>query len=233
MFGINSLDIVVAIIFITCIMIGMIRGFLRTAFSFVSILVSFYIARAIYQPVSAFLRENTPIYELLKAQIILTLRIHTHVERYIQQGEGVVIDRLPLPQVVLERLAQNNTPATRLMMGVTTLEEYIGSFLAIMCVNIIALVLVYVIAIYLTGLIDRALRIASRLPILWMLDSLGGFIVGALIGSFAVWAVVTLYLTLGVNVGLFNARVFNDSFVGQFLYEHGFLLTRFIYSGRA
>jgi len=210
-------------------MIGLIRGFLRTAFSFVSILVSFYIAWAIYQPISAFLRESTPIYELLKAQIISALRIQMHVERYIQQGEEVVIDRLPLPQVVLERLAQNNTPMTRMMMGVTTLEEYIGSFLAVMCVNIIALVLVYVSAIYLTSVIDKALRIASRLPILWMLDSLGGFVVGALIGSFAVWALMTLYITLGVNVGLFNARVFNNSFVGQLLYENGFLLTRFIY----
>jgi len=228
MIGFNVLDIVTVIVFVSCLVIGIGKGFLRMTFSFVSILVSLYIARAIHQPISVFLRESTPIYEALKAQIILRLGIQEVIESYIHQGESVVLSRLSLPQVVIDRLAENNTPLIRMMMGVTTLEDYIGSFLTNMSINIISLVLVFVAAIILTNLIANVLELISRLPVIRTFDRLGGFLVGALVGSFAVWAIVTLYITLFASMGWFDWEVFNGSYAGQFLYEHGFLVLRFI-----
>ena len=228
LFGFSILDIIAVIVFLFSVMIGAGKGFLRMTFSFVRILISFWIAWTIYQPIALFLRANTPIYEALKERIISSLRIYEAVENYIHQGEGAVLSSLPLPQMVLDRLAENNTAVMRMMMGVTTLEDYIGSFLAIMCINIIAVVLVFIVAIILTNLLANVLQLISRLPVIRTFDRLGGFLVGALIGGFAVWAVVTLYITLFASMGWFDWDVFSSSYAGQFLYEHGFLMTRFI-----
>ena len=227
-FGFSVLDIAVAIVFLLSVIIGAGKGFLRMTFSFVRILISYWIAWTIYQPVSLFLRESTPIYELLKAQIISSLSVYEVIENYIHQGENAVLSSLPLPQMILDRLAENNTAVVRMMMGVTTLEEYIGSFLAVMCINIIAMVLVFIVAIILTNLVANVLQLISRLPVIRTFDRLGGFLVGAIIGGFAVWAVVTLYITLFASMGWFDWEVFSGSYAGQFLYEHGFLMTRFI-----
>jgi len=228
MLGFNVLDIATVIVFVLCLMIGVGKGFLRMTFSFVSIIVSLYIARAIYQPISLFLRESTPIYEALKVQIILRLGIQEAIESYIHQGEGAVLSSLPLPQIVIDRLAENNTQVVRMMMGVTTFEGYIGSFLASMSINIISLILVFVATIILTNLLANVLKIISRLPVIRTFDRLGGFLVGTLVGSFAVWAMVTLYITLFASMGWFDWEVFSGSYAGQFLYEHGFLVMRFI-----
>ena len=226
--GYSILDIVAAMVFLLSVLIGAGKGFLRMTFSFVRILISCWIAWAIYQPVSMFLRESTPIYEFLKERIVLSLNVYEAIENYIHQGESAVLSSLPLPQMILERLAENNTARVRMMMGVTTLEDYIGSFLAVMSINIIAVVLVFIVTIIVTNLLANVLQLISRLPVIRTFDRLGGFLVGALIGGFSVWAVVTLYSTLFANIGWFDWEVFNSSYVAQFLYEYGFLMTRFI-----
>jgi len=224
MFGFNVLDIIAMLVFSFCLVWGVNRGFLRMTFSFVSILVSFYIARALYQPVSAFLKGSTPAYDILKTQIITALGLQEIIENYIQQGETAVLYHLPLPQVVLERLLENNTPSMRIMLGAVTLEDYIGSFLAGIGLNILALLLVFILAIILTNFIARVLRVISKLPIIRSFDRAGGALVGAVIGFLAVWTLVTLYLTLFVGLSQSDGEIFNNSVVGQFLYTRGLLL---------
>jgi len=229
MLGFNLLDIVAVLAFAFFFFRGANKGFLRMTFSFVSILISLYITRLIYQPVSAFLRDSTPIYELLKTRIISVLGLGELIENYIAQGETAVLNNLPLPQILLRQLSENNTSAMWMTLGVTTLEEYVGSFLAGLCINIIALILVFVVAITLTNIIAGVLDIISKLPIIRTFDKLGGLLIGALIGLFAVWCVVTLYLTLFINLSFSDGSTFNTSIVGQYLYTHGLLLRGFIY----
>ena len=224
MFGFNILDILALIVFGFCLMLGIKKGFLRMTFSFISILVSFYIASRLYQPVSDFLKDNTPLYETLKERIISGLGLHEVITSHIQQGEAAVLSNLPLPQVLLERLYENNTPSVRLALGVTTLEDYIGSFLASLCIAIIAVILVFVAAILLTNLIASILKVISKLPIIRGFDKIGGALVGTVIGFFAVWTLITLYITLFVGITASDVAVFNSSQVAQFLYTHGLLL---------
>ena len=232
MFGFNIIDIIALIILSGCIMIGAGKGFLRMTFGFLSIIVSFYIARALYRLVGAFLRESTHIYEFLKARIISALGLQEIIENYIQQGEAAVLERLPLPQIVLNMLSENNVPSVRMMPGAVTLEGYIGSFLANICIDIISIVLVFVLAIVLTKFIAGALSIISRLPIIRSFDKVGGVLIGALLGFFVVWALVTLYLTLFVGLSSADGEIFNNSFTGQFLYNRGLLLRGLIYTYR-
>ena len=230
MLGFNILDIIALIIFIACLMLGIRRGFLRMTFSFFSIIISFYIARALYRPVAAFLRTSTPIYEFLKTRVVSALGLQDIIESYAAQGETVIIYRLPLPQVMLDILFESNGPSARIMPGAVALEDYIGSSLAGICINILAIVLVFILAIMLTGFVARALRIIARLPIIRGFDRLGGVLIGALIGSFAVWTFVTLYLVFFVGMGSADGEVFNNSFVGQLLYNRGLLLRGWVYT---
>ena len=224
----NILDLIALIIFAACIMLGIRRGFLRMTFSFLSIIVSFYIARALYRPVAAVLRTSTPIYDFLRTQIVSALGLQDIIEYYAAQGEAVVMYRLPLPQVILDILFYNNGYSARIVPGAVALEDYIGSTLAIMCINILAIILVFILAITLTDFIARALRIISRLPVIRGFDKVGGVLIGALIGAFAVWTLVTLYLVFFVGMGSADGEMFSNSFVGQLLYNQGLLLRGWI-----
>jgi len=227
MFGFNIIDIIAFAIFIFCFMLGIRRGFLRMTFSFLSLLISIYIAWRIHPVVSAFLRDITSLHEALQARIISALGLNEIIENYIQQGEAAVIYHLPLPGALREQLLENNTPIVHRLLGAITLEEYIGSFLAGIALNIIAAVIVFVLAIILTNLISSVLRIISRLPIIRTFDKAGGALAGILIGFIGIWIFVTLYLALFVGFSPSDGEVFNTSLVGQFLYDHDLLLRGF------
>jgi len=220
----NILDILALIVFSFCVFRGIRKGLFRMAFSLLSIMIALYIARILYPHVGSLLREHTGIYEAARAHIISTLRLRDIIERYIQQGETVVLSHLPLPGIILDMLIENNTLSIRQSLGVTTLEGFIGSFLANIFMNILSAIIVFILVLVIMRFIGSTLDIIARLPFIKSFNKLGGAVTGAFVGFVAIWILVTLYLFFFVGISPLNEEIFNNSFVGQFLYDSGLLL---------
>jgi len=193
-------------------------------FGLVSIIIALYIAHRLYPYVGTLLREHTGIYEFIKAHIISTLGLGDIIENYVAQGEAAIVSSLPLPEAILNMLTQNNIPSVRQMLGAHTLEDYIGSFLANIFMNILSAATVFILVIVIMRLIGSAIDIIARLPIIRSFNKLGGALTGALMGCIAIWILVTLYLFFFVGINPSNEGIFNSSLVGQFLYDQGLLL---------
>lgn len=223
MFDFNILDAVAFFIFLLCLFIGIRKGFLQMTFGFFSLMISVYAARVLYLPVSLFVRESTGLYEVLKGRIISAMGLSYIIEGYIDQGEEIILSRLPLPGVLIDTLAENNIPAVRQALQALTIEDYIGSFLALMGLNIISAAIVFILIMLMMYLAGSVIRLIVKLPVIRTFDKAGGAIAGALIGATAVWIIVTVYLSLFAWVSP-PGDVFGTSLLVQFLYERGLLL---------
>ena len=220
----NILDILALIVFSLCVLRGIRRGFLRMTFGLLSLLIALYLALSLYPYIGTLLREHTEVYDALKTHTISALGLGDIIENYVAQGEAAILSRLPLPAAILSMLADNNIPSVHQMLGVATLEDYVGSFIANILVNIISAAIVFILVILIMRTISSALRIIARLPVIRSFDKLGGAAAGALMGLVAVWILITLYLFFFAGVNPANEEIFNNSTVGQFLYDRGLLL---------
>jgi len=216
----NLLDVIAIVVFLICLAMGIRRGFLQMTFSFLSVLIAIFTARGLYAHVSLFLRENTGIYEALKDRIISALGLSDIIENYIQQGEEAILSRLPLSSILIDKLNENNIPSVRSALSAVTLEDYIGSFLANIGLNILSAILVFILVMIIMHLAASVLKIIAKLPIIRTFDKAGGALVGALIGFIAVWALVSINLLLSEDM-------VSSSYIGRFLSDSGFLLRIF------
>ena len=219
----NILDILALILFCLCVMHGIRSGFLRMAFGLLSLMAALYISQRLYPYVGAFLKDNTGIYEAVKTHIISSMGLGDIIENYIAQGEAAILSNLPLPGFMLDMLTENNTPFVRHMLGAYTLEDYIGSFLANIFMNILSAAIVFILLMIIMRSIGGAINIIAKLPIIRSFNKLGGAVAGALIGFVAIWILVTLYLFFFVSISPSDG-IFNNSLVGQFLYDRDLLL---------
>lgn len=87
----------------------------------------------------------------------------------------------------------------------------------------IAFILVFIVAIFSVGLLERFFRkVIRRLPIIGMIDGLVGGGVGLLVGFLFAALLVEFYAALAVYVGgsVFSGEVLTDSVLAEFLYEN-------------
>ena len=225
-FNFNLLDIAAIVIFISCLYLGRQKGLVRMVFSLVSGFLSFYITSIAYPIASAFLKDNTNIYNLFKGNIIEALSVGEIIAQYIQLGEDAVIANLSLPKSILQMVKESNIPSVYDILNAATLEDYIGSFLADMLLNVICAIAVFFLVSFVMGLIINALDIIAKLPVVRKFNKLGGALAGACLGFILICATVNLYcLLLAGNTD--NELVVKTSAAGKFVYEHDLLLKSF------
>ena len=225
-FNFNLLDMAAIIIFISCLYSGTKNGLVRMVFSLVSGLLNFYITSKLYPHVSVFLKDNTNLYTLLKSNIIESLGVGEVIGEYIAIGEEAVISNLPLPNNILAMLKQSNIPSVYDILNVATLEDYIGSFLANMFLNVISAIIVFILVALAMQLIINALNIITGLPVIRKFNKIGGALAGACMGFILIWAIINLYCLLFAT-GPANEQIINTSAVSNFIYEHDLLIKGF------
>ena len=226
-FSFNLLDIISAIIFIVCVYTGAKKGLIQMAFNLVGGLLSFYITSRLYPVVSVFLKANTNIYFLLKVKVIDTLSVGETISTYIQAGEDAVISNLPLPGSITSMIKESNIPSVYSILNVSTLEDYIGSFVANMLLNIISAVAVFVLVAVAMRFAATTLNIIARLPVIRKFNKIGGALVGSFISFMVIWAIINLYCLLFIGATPANEQILNTSQVGIFIHEQNLLLKGF------
>jgi len=225
-FNFNPLDITAFAILAFCLYAGSRKGLVKMVFTLASGLLSFYITSRFYPVVSVFLKKNTNIYFLIKAKIIEMLAVGEAIKEYISMGEDAVISNLPLPESILGLVKESNIPSVYELLNVATLEDYIGSFLANMILNVFCAAAVFILVSLAMRFIVIALDLIARLPLIRRFNRMGGALAGACMGFIIIWAAVNLYCLLFI-VSPDNELILSSSHTGIFIYEHGLLLKGF------
>ena len=107
----NWFSIVILAIPVAYIFSGLQRGMVRTAFSFLSIILTLVLSFALNPQITKFVQENTPIYDMIQENCQESLMKDTEaaISDKTDSGEqNQFIQDLPLPESVKELLIENN-----------------------------------------------------------------------------------------------------------------------------
>lgn len=88
-----------------------------------------------------------------------------------------MIDRLPLPDIVQQALANSND-TQKDVLGISAFKAYIANYVTELIFNALSFVLVFLQYLCIMKIIIRCLNLLSRLPVIHTMNKMGGLLVG-------------------------------------------------------
>jgi len=205
---INVLDIIIFGIIALCTVAGFYRGLIRTVYKLISFVVAMFLAYQLAPYVARMLRQ-TPMFPAMQNAIGRFMDFEAYTAN--------IIDNLPLPGVLQSLLHSNNTPDMFEILQVDTIEDYVTGFLANMAINGLAIVLVFLVVLLLLAILGTALDVVSVLPVINLVNRVGGALFGFLTSTAAIWLLLVVAAFFAANEMVYN--LLDGSMVAQFLFE--------------
>lgn len=219
------LDIII-IIFVGVIgFIAMKKGFIKTAYQIVAYVVALIVSFMIY-PIMSGILKLTPIYEGIKEWNIHSISAIPVIEGVQAQTNTIREVTSWLPEFMTNQMIQNNNPEIYSLMKVDNLIEYISTYVADLCINALALLVVWVVVRIVLGLIVGTLDLVAKLPLLNFANKIAGFILGVIKGTFMIWIIYLIVPFLVIFPSFVEIQLLIEkSLLGKWLYDNNLILS--------
>ena len=222
----NLIDISVVAIIGICMLTGILKGFIKMLFGFISLGVTLVLTYTLYPIFSGIIITRTGLFEKISIRIMETFNLQEIAINAVSPQEQIsVINGLSLPEKFRGVLIANNNPEVYKLMGAENVSEYISGSMATILINAISFITVFIIISILLGITISILDILSKLPLVNQVNKLGGALIGLGIGIVIIWiifSVMTIFLT--VNDYSNFMELIKDSKVAIILYENNPLI---------
>lgn len=230
----DTLLIVVGLIFLVCVIVGYARGFIKIVASLAATIATIVLVSFLSPHVSAIILKTVPMEEMLqeKCQEILISNfeeeerddILSEVENS-QDMQIAIIENAKLPEAFRQLLLENNNKEIYEALGVTTFSEYIGSYLARLIANIIGFLLTLIVVMIVVRTILFTVGFIGKLPVIGGLNRVAGGILGLGTGLIIVWVVfVVITLMYDTEIGSQCLESISNNELLKYLYEHNILM---------
>lgn len=219
----NWLLILVGGILLVATLFGLHRGFIKLSVSMISLVLTLVIVQMATPYVSKFLKEATPLYSTIQANILEG----TGVEAVPDTNNLSVSDQIQLikgftlPESLKNALVENNNSEVYEVLGVSVFADYVSSYMANIIVNAIGFLLAFVVVYAIFGIAVFALDIVSRLPGIHGLNKLAGAVLGFVQGMIFIWLLCLLATAFSSTV--WGASIFaqiEKNGILSFIYNH-------------
>ncbi len=218
----NSVDYIILAIIAIIVITSYYRGFIKTLFDTISMLVTYGLTYYLYPYVSKFVRMETNLYRDLTEYINDKFDFDKILQGVVtKEGELKAIKDLPLPESIKDIITANNNLEMFELLDVSSFAEYISGSLASIVVNVIVFVALFLIIWIALSILINALNLVAMLPGLKEVNKLAGAGVGLLQGIifiFIGFAVVSLVISVNNSIEL--VTLIEESTVGSFLYNN-------------
>jgi hypothetical protein len=185
----NWLAFIVIVAFGLFFWLGMKKGLIKIIDS-VGILAAGLILAAVLNPlVSSFLHHNNSIYQFVYEAVEENINLEGKIKTLNQEND--VINGLPLPELIRQKLKENNNAEVYEAMAVKSFKAYVYKYITNMILNGISYISVYLLITLLLYILAETLDLISRLPVLKELNQLAGGAVGLLQGLLVFWIFCT------------------------------------------
>lgn len=184
-------DAIMILIFVSCIIDGRRKGFVKTVLAVLSAIVCFIVAKEFCEPVAVWVNENFVHSALVTA-------ISDIIRDNINEGTQAVLAQMP--QTLTDALAQLDFSVESAISGIGTQENITQaaesitnaaqSILVLPLLNIISFIVIFAVCRFVSGILIGMVNTFFRLPVIKGLNKLAGGILGAVKG-FIVIAVVS------------------------------------------
>ncbi len=189
-------DAIMILIFVSCIIDGRRKGFVKTVLAVLSAIVCFIVAKEFCGPVAVWVNENFVHSALVTA-------ISDVIRDNINEGTQAVLAQMP--QTLTDALAQFGFSVESAISGLGTQENVTQAaesitnaaqdILVLPLLNIISFIVIFAVCRFVSGILIGMVNTFFRLPVIKGLNKLAGGILGAVKG-FIVIAVVS-FVALG------------------------------------
>lgn len=195
------------------------RGFAKTVVSMISFMVIILLVAILNPLLSNVVYNYTSLDEKTKEYCLEIFSDEENGELG-RNDQIALIDGLPIPNALKEDLRENNNGVIYTMLESDDFGEYVSSYMARLFLRIMIFVVSIVLAVLVAKLIGLILNGISHVPILSLVNRLGGFAVGAVKGIFIIW-IVFLVITLmsGTSFGGYLYRQIEQDVIANIVYE--------------
>ena len=223
----NWVSIIILAIPVAYIFGGLQKGMVRTAFSFLSVILTLVLSFALNPQITELVRENTPIYDMIRdnCQESFAEEMGTALGEKMDPGQqNQFIQGLPLPENLKELLVENNNAQGYQHFLAETFSEYISGSIAAIAVSILGMIVTFLVISILLHIIGGILDGIFSLPVLNLFNRVGGAVLGAVQGVFVVW-IIFLALSLFWDTGWAQSAVamVKENPMTGYLYENNLL----------
>jgi uncharacterized membrane protein required for colicin V production len=199
------------------------EGFIKTVFSIFSILIALVLTYEVQPYVSKALQHNDKIVSYVEHKVDASVELDKKEEGVSDQRNS--IEGLRLPKSLKKSLIENNNTEVYKALVVEKFEDYVSSYLAVVILNALSFVGVFLIVYILLFIISRAMDILSHLPLINGLNKTAGLLVGLLRGLVVIWILcilLTMFSSTKTSQILYG--YINDSYILSSIYDNNILL---------
>lgn len=196
--NLNILEAVILILVVLFAVSGFRKGFVKKLASMVSLVLSVSLVSAALPQITAFLKEETPVYAYIQEQCTQLLEEQTGMKlpkkeqeknpgtfTRIEQME--LIGELPLPEELKDILLDYNNEEGYKGLKVTNFTDYIVNFIASSVLNVLAFIVSVIAVQLLLWAVLTVLRVLSHIPVIHFVNRLAGMALGVLQALFVIW----------------------------------------------
>lgn len=218
----NLLDLIIIGVLALMFVSGYRRGFIKTLFELLSMVITIALTYFLYPFVSKFVMTETGIYKKLAENISKTFDFDKLLVGAVnKETEFDAIKNLALPESFKEMLTSNNNPEMFKLLNVSSFSDYISGSLASIVVNILVFIILFIAIYIVLSIVVSLLNLISKLPVLNKMNKLSGGAVGLLLGSGFVFVGLTLLsVVISTNNTSDILRLIDESVIGSFLYNN-------------
>ena len=221
--------VVLALIIFACAS-GFRRGFVKEIVSAFFMIISFLFVWAINPYVNTFVREYTPVYNIVQSNCQELVMEQTGSQKALDKEEQTqIMEKMELPDILKTSLMENNTAETYRYLAVSTFAEYIADSLAVMIVNGISFLLSFIISAIVIRLLSYILNVLTKLPVINGINKLAGGAVGGIKCVIFIWiALLVLTLLCDTSVGKQGMELVQKDTFMNFLYSQNVFVKVFM-----
>lgn len=219
----NWLLVVVIIILLGSALRGYQNGFVKTAFSLVSILIIIVLTSVVSPILSSALRNNETVMGKIDEKLEKVIELEESFDN--ESEEASFIENLTLPENMKKVLIQNNNAKAYKAMKVDSFKDYLINALAVIVINVISYVVCFIVAAIVLTILCHVLDLISKLPLLNEVNKTVGLLLGFFSGCIKIWiffVLITLFSTTSLSANVF--RMINDSPLLTWIYSNNLLM---------
>lgn len=190
----------------------------------IGILIVGLVLSAVLNPiVSNFLHNNNSIYQFVYQAV--EENIHLEGKAKTLNQENLIIDNLPLPEMLRQKLKENNNTEVYQAMAVKSFKTYIYKYITNMILNGVSYFGVYLCITIILCILTGTLDLIGKLPVLKEVNQLAGGVVGLVQALLIFWIFCTV-LAIFSNTEWAQSlyKMINESVILSTLYNGNFLL---------
>lgn len=206
-------------------LVGFRRGFVREAAATFIVVLSIVVVWLINPYVNEFMRENTPVYEMVQEGCQQFIGAQSEKGTALdKQEQSSLVEGLKLPQSLKEGILENNTADAYRLLAVNNFTDYVVNYLATTVVNGLSFLISFLLANILIRTVIWGLDLLAKLPIINGANKLAGGLLGGGKCIVFVWVAMLLFTVFcETDFGKAGLELIEKDSVLKALYDYNIL----------